>query len=456
MSSYLMMGLPGLAYLSGIAEVGWTCIGLAAGTYLAWLLVAKRIRRYSHVIDAITIPQFFSKRFHDKKNILAAISAIIIIVFFVPYTASGFAGCGKLFSFLFGMDYLTTMIVSAVVIVGYTAMGGFLAASVTDFIQSVVMTIALVAVLVFAVVHAGGMENVIENAKSMPGYLSLRGSYLEETGTSRPYTILQIVTTLSWGLGYFGMPHFLLRFMAIRDEQKLKISRRVASLWAAFSMLVVVLIGISGRALSSEGVLETLHGSGTETIVVLLAQVISGYGVFFAIMAGVVVAGILASIMSTADSQLLAASSSVSHDLLQESFHLKMSQKTNMLVARATVIVIAVLGMILARDPNSSVFGIVSFAWAGFGAGFGPVVLCSLFWKRTTLQGAIAGMAAGGIMVFVWKYLVKPMGGIFGLYELLPGFLVGLAAIVVVSLTTEKPSKEIEAEFEKAASKCEL
>ena len=450
MSSYLVMGLPGLAYLSGVADVGWTIIGLAVGTYCSWLLIARRIRRYSQVVDAITLPQFFSARFHDSRSILSAIAAVIIIVFFVPYTAAGFAGCGKLFSSLLGMGYMTAMIVSAVVIVGYTAAGGFLAASITDFFQSIIMTVAIFSVLVFSVVQAGGIDAVLDNARALPGYLALDTSYMETTGGSEPYSLLHILTTVSWGLGYLGMPHFLLRFMAIEDEKKLKLSRRVASVWVTISMALVVVIGIAGRAMSAKGLLPLLHGSDTETVIVQIAAFLSRFGILPALLAGVVLSGILASTMSTADSQLLAASSSVSQNLLQEAMGLKLSPKAAMLTARGTVIVIAILGVVFARDPESSVFGIVSFAWAGFGAGFGPLVVCALFWKRTTLPGAIAGMAAGGIMVFVWKYLIKPLGGVWGIYELLPAFLTGILVIVAVSLLTKKPSAQIEAEFELA------
>lgn len=447
MSNYLLMGLPGLAYLSGLADVGWTVIGLAIGTYLNWLLTARRLRRYTYLTGSYTLPQFFSRRFRDDKNILAAIAAVIIIVFFIPYTASGFAACGKLFSSLFGMDYMTAMVISAVVIVGYTAAGGFLAASTTGLIQSIIMTVAIVSVLVFTTISAGGIGAVIENAKSLPGFLSFTASYVEQTGTSEPYSLLHIFTTVSWGLGYFGMPHILLRFMAIENEEKLKTSRRVASVWVVIAMAVVVAIGIAGRALSSTGLIPELFGNDTETIMVQVSGLLSSYGALPALMAGLILAGMLASTMSTADSQLLAASSSVSQNILQEKLHLKLTEKQSMLAARLTVIVIAVLGIIIAKDPDSSIFGIVSFAWAGFGAGFGPIVICSLFWKRTTLSGAIAGMAAGGVMVFVWKYLVKPLGGVFGIYELLPAFLTGIAVIVIVSLFTKAPCKEIVDEF---------
>ena len=448
MSSYLLMGLPGLAYLSGLADVGWTAIGLAVGTYLNWLFTAGRLRRYTHKTDSFTLPQFFSRRFRDKKNILSCMAAIIIIVFFIPYTASGFAACGKLFSSLFGMNYMVAMLVSAVVIVGYTAAGGFFAASTTDFIQSIIMTFAIAFVLVYSTIAAGGVDAVIDNVRDLPGYLSMTASYSETTGQSDPYNLLHIITTLSWGLGYFGMPHILLRFMAIEDEKKLKLSRRVASVWVVIAMGIAVLIGVVGRTLSNANIVPQLSGNDTETIIVRIAHVISENGVFFAIIAGLILAGILASTMSTADSQLLAAASSVSENILQETFHLKISAKKGMLIARITVVLIAVLGVIIARDPNSSVFGIVSFAWAGFGAAFGPLVICSIFWKRANLPGAIAGMAVGGVMVFVWKYLVKPMGGVWGIYELLPAFILGCIAIVVVSLATAAPSEEILKEFD--------
>ena len=231
MSSWLLMGLPGVAYLTGVADAGWTAIGLAIGTYFNWLIVAKRLRYYSARIGAITVPDYFSLRYKDKSKILMAIAAFVIIIFFVPYTASGFAACGKLFGTLFGVDYHIAMIVSAIVIVGYTSLGGFNAASTTDFIQSIIMTTALIIVLVFGVSRAGGMEAVIENAKSLSGYVSMFETYNAETGTAVSHSFLTIVSTLAWGLGYFGMPHILLRFMAIEDPNKIKTSRRVGTVW---------------------------------------------------------------------------------------------------------------------------------------------------------------------------------------------------------------------------------
>ena len=445
MSSWLLMGLPGLAVVFGIAEASWTAIGLAIGTYINWLIVAKRIRVYSQKIGAITIPDYFSKRFHDKYNILTLIAAIVIIVFFIPYTASGFSACGKLFATLFGIDYKIAMIVSAIIIVTYTTLGGFTAASVTDLIQSIVMTIALIVIIVFGINAAGGWQNVAQNAKSITAYLSLT-STLDKNGDVVPYSGLTIASTLAWGLGYFGMPHILLRFMAIENKDRLKTSRRIASIWVVISMTAAIIIGIIGCALVKANVITGLEDS--ERIIIHISALMSKYGILFAIIAGVVLAGILAATMSTADSQLLAASSSVSQNILRDVFKIKISEKTAVIIARVSVIIIAVVGVLLALDPESNVFKIVSFAWAGFGAAFGPIMLFSLFWKRTNKWGALAGMISGGAMVFIWKFLIAKLGGVFAIYELLPAFIISCVFIVVVSLLTGKPDEGIEAEFE--------
>jgi sodium/proline symporter len=448
MSSWLLMGLPGLAYLSGIADPGWTAIGLAFGTYLNWLLVAKRIRVYTEVNDSITIPEFFSNRYGDKRRILTLISAVIIVVFFIPYTGSGFAACGKLFSSLFGIDYHLAMVASAFVIMGYTSLGGFLAASTTDFIQSIIMSLALIIVLVFGFSKAGGVGAVLDNARSLPGYLSMLQSYNAETNSAAPYGFLNVISMFAWGLGYFGMPHILLRFMAIHDKEKLVLSRRIASVWVVISMGVAVLIGMVGLGMTKTGAIASLHGSASETIIVKTASLLATHGLLAALIAGIVLSGILASTMSTADSQLLAASSSITNDILVDFFHVKLDEKQMLYIARASLLIIAVLSISIAWDPDSSVFQIVSFAWAGFGASFGPVVLLALFWRRSNLQGAIAGMLAGGIMVFVWKYLVRPMGGAWGIYELLPAFITAILVNVLVSLLTPAPNVTITADFD--------
>lgn len=455
MSSYLLMGVPGLAYFSGVADAGWTAIGLIVGTYLNWLFTAKRLRNYTEKLNAITLPEYFKKRFNDKHNILLLIAAAAIIIFFIPYTASGFAACGKLFASLFGVNYQLAMIAAAVIIVGYTTTGGFLAASRTDFIQSIVMTIALFIVLGYGVVQAGGVQAVMDNAGKLPGFLDVNATYNNATNSADPYGIFNKITMFCWGLGYFGMPHILLRFMATKDADKLKRSRRIASVWVVFSLGVAVLIGIVGRAMTEGGVLERLidpenigSSSKAETLIVVISQHISENGLFYAIIAGIIIAGILASTMSTADSQLIAASSAVSEDILQDVLGIKMSERVAMFIARITLVVVAVLGVIIAWDPNNSIFGIVSFAWAGFGAVFGPVVIFSLYWKRVNLWGALAGMLSGGLMVYIWKYLVRPMGGVWDLYELAPAFLVACIMIVVVSLITKEPEKSVQETFE--------
>ena len=443
MSSWLLMGLPGVAYLSGLADAGWTAIGLVVGTYINWLIVSRRIRVYTQKVHAMTLPDFFSKRYGDDKNILTCVSAVIIVIFFIPYTASGFAACGKLFNTLFGIDYMVAMILSAAIIVLYCTLGGFLAVSTTDFIQSITMSIALIVVIIFGISSAGGLNTIIENAQALPGYLSMFRTHIAATGESAPYGALSIASMMAWGLGYFGMPHILLRFMAIEDENKLKLSRRIASVWVIISMGIALFIGVVGYSMSKASVIPTLEGSNSETIIVQIASVLSRYNVLTALIAGVILAGILAATMSTADSQLLAAASSISQNLLQDFGKKKLDTKTSVKIARVTVIVISLISIVLASDPNSSIFEIVSFAWAGFGAAFGPIVLLALFWKRSNKWGALCGMIAGGVMIFIWKYGIAGLGGAFAIYELLPAFLIALIVNVVVSLVTAAPGEEI-------------
>lgn len=451
MSSWLLMGIPGLAYITGLADPFWTVLGLGIGTYLNWLLVTKRLRRYTIRLNAVTIPEFFSKRFYDNRNILMCVSAIVILIFFVPYTASGFKAVGTLLQSLFGFDYHACMMVGAAIIVLYTVMGGFMAVSTTDLIQSMVMTVALIVIVVFALNEAGGISVVIENAKQLPGYLSLTEMRDITDNKGVPYTPLTIVSTMAWGLGYFGMPHILLRFMAIKKEEDIALSRRIATVWVFISMFVAIAIGVIGYSVSKAGIITKFAcTSDAETTIIQLAHVLAENGIIAALVAGVVLAGILACTMSTADSQLLTSASSFSENILQDVLHVKVSANTSMLVARLTIAVIALIAMVLAWNPYSSIFQIVSFAWAGFGAAFGPVMLASLFWKRTTLPAAIIGMVSGGVMVFVWKFLVRPMGGVWDLYELLPAFLVSGILIIIVSLLTKEPSDKINEDFEYA------
>ncbi|MBQ6469366.1 MAG: sodium/proline symporter [Lachnospiraceae bacterium] len=454
MSSWLLMGLPGLAYLTGLAEPAWTAIGLAVGTYFNWLIVAKRLRRYSSNIGAITIPEFFTKRYGDKKHLLSLAAALIILIFFIPYTASGFKAVGSLFNSLFGVDYHIAMIFGAIVIITYTVLGGFLAVSTTDLVQSIFMTIALFVIVFFGISRAGGMGTVMENARALPGYLNLMQGYNAADGTAGTYSMLSVFSTMAWGLGYFGMPHILLRFMAIRKESELTLSRRIASVWVVISMCVAILIGVIGYSVSKAGQIPFFTtSSDSETVIVKLADLLSQNGIFLAIIAGIILAGILAATMSTADSQLLAASSSMSQDIVQTFFGVKMDEKKNMRIARLTVIIIALIALFLAWNPNSSVFRVVSFAWAGFGAAFGPTMLIALFWKRSNRQGALTGIIVGGVMIFVWKFLIAPLGGAWSIYELLPAFLIGGAANIIVCLLTPAPEKEIVEDFEKLSIK---
>lgn len=452
MSSWLLLGLPGLALATGLAEASWTAIGLAIGTYLNWLFVAKRLRVYTQKIDAVTVPDFFAKRFGDDKHILTLLSAVIIVVFFVPYTASGFAACGKLFNTMFGMDYVQAMLISAAVIVIYCTLGGFLAASTTDFIQSVIMTVALVVVLGFAEGCTKGFDNVFANVKQFDGYLDILKGCNIETGAVGSYGALPIASTLAWGLGYFGMPHILLRFMAIDNKKKIKLSRRVASVWVVISMGVAILIGVAGYSLMKNGIVpHYANNSEAESVVIDVAKVIASYGYIPAVVGGIILAGILASTMSTSDSQLLVAASAVSQNILAETFHIKISEKASMWVARISVIVISGIAVLFALDPSSSVFRIVSFAWGGFGATFGPAVLLALFWKRANKWGIFSGMLGGFAMIFIWKFDIRVMfaGSWLDIYELLPAFIFNLLIAVVVSLLTKEPAKEITDTFEK-------
>ena len=452
MSAYLLMGVPGLAFFCGVAEAGWTAIGLSLGTYLNWLIVAKRLRRYSAKVNAITVPDFLAARFRDNTKLIETLGAIVIIIFFVPYTASGFSACGKLFNSLFGFDYMPSMILSAIVIVAYCTAGGFMAASITSLIQGIVMTFALIVVLIFGINSVGGWSNVVANASQVTGYLDFFASSNILTGRTGDYGFITIVSTLAWGLGYFGMPHVLIHFMAIESDEKLSFSRRVASVWVVISLGVAIIIGIVGFAMANLGALALPESqSAAENMIVNVAGLLSKVGILPAIIGGVIIAGILAATMSTADAQLLAAASGVTHNLVNDVFGVKLDDKKSMLIARLTVIGVAVLGVIFAGDPTSSIFRVVSFAWAGFGATFGPIMIFALFWKRTNKYGAIAGMISGAVMIFVWKFLVAPLGGVFAIYELLPAFIISCVFIVVVSLVTAAPEKAIVEEFESIA-----
>ena len=453
MSSYLLMGIPGVAYLTGLADAFWTAIGLGIGTYFNFLLVAKRLRRYSAKIDAITIPGFFSKRYEEKNHGIETVAAIIIIIFFIPYVASGLQAIGKFFTTLFpNMNYMTGVVIGAVVILSYSTIGGFGSVAVMDLIQSIIMTFALVVVVFFAIGQAGGWNNLMNYLNSLPGFLPLTEGYNPSTGGASTYGFFTIISTMAWGLGYFGMPHILVRFMSIRDENELKYSRRIASVWVFISMGLAIVIGFAGLAMSNLNIIPKLGGSDSERVIIHIATILSQNGVFFAIIAGVILAGILAATMSTADSQLLCAASSFSENLMQGTFKKKLSEKQALFAARCTIVVIVILAIFIASNPDSpigkSIFQVVAFAWAGFGACFGPAMLLSLFDKKMNSQGIIAGMIAGALMIFIWKFCVRPLGGGWDLYELLPAFLVNLIIAIIVSKVTPEPSANVQKTFD--------
>ncbi|MDD4688864.1 MAG: sodium/proline symporter [Eubacteriales bacterium] len=446
MSGWLLMGLPGLAYWTGLADAGWTAIGLFVGTYLNWLVVSKRLHNYSVKVDAITIPGFFSERFHEKKKIILTISSLFIIIFFTVYAGQCLAACGKLFNSLFDLPYHEMMIVAALFVLLYTFLGGFLAESASDFMQAVVMIIVLVAIFVLAVANAGGWAEVVANAKSYDGYFSLfttsspSSTVVNGFGGGSPFKLLSILSALAWGLGYFGMPQVLLRFMGIRSAKELTRSRRVACIWLFISMTAAVLIGIVGRSVAGIGYLSNAEAESIfiDTATSFLPPILAGFAC----------AGILAASISSSDSYLLISTSALAENLYHGIFKKNASNKEVMWVARIAMALITIIAMVIAWDSNSTIFSITSFAWAGFGATFGPLMLFSLFWKRTSYVGAIAGMLSGGIMVFVWKLLINPLGGIWGVYSLLPAFIISSIVIVAVSLMSKKPSQQIEDEFD--------
>jgi len=456
MSGWLLMGLPGVAYWCGLADAFWTAFGLAVGTYFNWLIVSKRLRRYSvRAGNSITLPEFFSNRFREGKKTILLLSAAFILIFFTVYASSCFVTCGKLFSTLFGMPYVTMMILGAVFVLLYTVLGGFLAESASDFMQAIVMIVALTVIVIISTLKAGGIDTVIANAQSIPGFMEFfglatptvdaAGQQLLENGApvfgaASDYGLLTVFSMMAWGLGYFGMPQVLLRFMAIRKEEELTRSRRIAMVWVVISLAVAVFIGIVGRQLYPAA---HLTKSAAENIFITLAT-----SSLPPILAGFVMAGILAATISSSDSYLLIAASAFAKNIFQGLVKKDATDKQVMWVTRLTLLVLALIGIFIAMDENSVIFTIVSFAWAGFGATFGPLMIFSLFWKRVNKAGAIAGMVSGAGMVFLWKLVISKLGGAFAIYELLPAFLFSSLCIVVVSLLTKEPSKEIYEDFE--------
>lgn len=432
MSGWMLMGLPGYAYLHGLSAF-WTGIGLIIGTWANWLLVSQRLRNYTEVANnSLTIPDYLSNRFEDRKNGLRLICALFIILFFIIYTSSGFVAAGKLFNTIFGIPYLHALLLGAFVVVFYTFLGGFSAVALTDFIQGTMMFFTVIYVPVAATIAMGGpMPTLDILSKEGADFFSF---FPDSTGMSA--LLVMIVSSLGWGLGYFGQPHILVKFMAIGDPKELKKSTRIAMTWVLLSLTFAIAIGVVGKAYLS----TPLENANAERVFILMAESLSA-----PFITGIIWSAILAAIMSTSSSQLLVTSSAVSRDLFQAFLKKDASEKTLIRVSRLSVLLVSAIAVYLGSDPNSYIFSIVSYAWAGFGACFGATVLLSLYWKRMTLKGAYAGVIVGGVTVLIWKQFEW-----FGLYELVPGFFFSIAAIIIVSLLDKEPSESIKETFEKA------
>lgn len=426
MSGWLLLGLPGYAYAAGMEAI-WICVGLAAGAFLNWQYIARRLRVYTELAkDSITVPDFIENRFRDRTKILRVVSAIVILVFFTFYTSSGLVAGGLLFENSFGMDYLTALLIGAVVIIAYTFLGGFLAVSWSDFFQGILMFLALIVTPIVAITEVGGFSAAMEKVSS------INPSHLDATAN---VGLMGIVSLMAWGLGYFGQPHIITRFMALKSKNDVPKARFIGMTWMVFALLGAIFTGFAGIAYFAGTPL-----ANSETVFMELTQLL-----FHPVIAGFLLAAILSAIMSTIDSQLLVSSSAVAEDFYKALIRKNASDKELIRVARIAVLVIALIAIILAWDPDSSVLDLVSYAWAGFGAAFGPVIILSLFWKRMTASGALAGMVIGAITVVVWSQLE---GGLFDLYEIVPGFVLGWLAILLVSLISPEPSAEIQEEFD--------
>ncbi|MFT6430457.1 MAG: sodium/proline symporter [Halopseudomonas sp.] len=433
MSGWLLLGLPGYALAAGY-EATWIAGGLLAGTYLNWLIVARRLRVYSHAVnDSLTLPAYFEFRFEDKSRALRVISAIFILLFFLFYTSSGLVAAGKLFESTFGLDYQTAVVVGTVIIVSYTFFGGFLAVSWTDVIQGLLMAAALVIVPIIALNSIGGWGNAhaameASNPELLTFFNDVEGN---------PLGFVAIISLVGWGLGYFGQPHILARFKAIGDDAALPTARRIAVLWTSICLVAALMVGWVGIGYLGEGGI-----ADAETVFLVLIQ-----AMMHPIVAGILLAAVLAAIMSTADSQLLVSSSALAEDFYKALFRRDATQSELVWVGRFAVVGIAILALVFAFNPESTVLSLVSYAWAGFGAAFGPAVILSLFWKRMNRNGALAGIIVGGVTVVVYKQIDT-----IGLYEIIPGFILATIAIVVATLLSPPPSATIEATFDEVAN----
>ncbi|GAA6264306.1 sodium/proline symporter PutP [Blautia sp. HCN-1074] len=455
MSGWLLMGLPGAIYSLGTGQI-WIAVGLFIGTVLNWVCISHRLRKYTIAANnSLTIPAYLENRFQDKKRILLLLSSIVIVIFFLVYTASALAAGGKLFNTVFGIDYHIALAIGAAVILCYTFMGGFMAVCVTDFVQGTLMLIGLLIVpLVAYFTLSGNLSDLLTQSGAPGGAAAFLNPF--ENG-ERPYTFIEIFSQLAWGLGYCGMPHILTRFMAVKNEKELKKSSVIAIVWDILSLTAACFIGVIGRAYLLPAVLGEEGASSAESVFIEMINKLFSTDLALPFIGGIFLCGILAAIMSTADSQLLVTASAASEDLYHQFVKKDADSKEVLTVARITVIAVSVVAFIIAWNPNSSIMGLVSNAWAGLGAAFGPTVVMSLFWRRTNLAGAVAGIVSGGLTVIIWDYIPlaagQTLGTYTGLYSLAVGFAVSLVMIIIFSLATKAPSKEITDVFDEVAGR---
>ncbi|MFC0273194.1 sodium/proline symporter PutP [Metabacillus herbersteinensis] len=428
MSGWMLMGLPGAMYVTGLSSL-WLAVGLTIGAYLNYLLLAPRLRTYTEVAnDSITIPEFFENRFNDTSKILRSVSAIVIFVFFTLYTSAGLVSGGTLFESAFGVDYKIGLFLTAGVVIAYTLFGGFLAVSLTDFVQGLIMFIALVLVPIVAFTNVGGIEPAFTEIRNIdPSLLNFF------TGTS----FIGIISLLAWGLGYFGQPHIIVRFMAIKSIHELKPARRIGMSWMIIGVLGAMFTGLVGIAYTSQ---TNTTLDDPETVFIMFSEVL-----FHPFITGFLLAAILAAIMSTISSQLLVTSSAVTEDFYKAFLRRNASDKELVLIGRLSVLAVAIIGIILSINPNDTILDLVGYAWAGFGSAFGPAILLSLYWKRMTKWGALAGIVVGAVTVLIWVS-IAPLKEF--MYEMIPGFFLSLLAALVVSLLTKEPSQSVEDTFD--------
>ncbi|MBE6073284.1 MAG: sodium/proline symporter PutP [Selenomonas ruminantium] len=430
MSGWMLMGVPGFAYLAGL-NAGWIAVGIALGTWANWQFIAARLRKYTELANnSLTLPEFFENRFEDRSGLLRIVPAVFILIFFIIYTSSGFVSAGRLFETVFGIPYHYAIFIGAGSVVFYTLVGGFLAVSRTDFIQGIMMFFAILVVPITAAMETGGF------AATLSAIDSVQHSMLEPLTKPDGSTLgaIEMISLLAWGIGYFGQPHILVRFMAISSSKEIKQATRIAMTWVVVSLAAAVAVGMVGRVFLT----TPLEGTESETVFLVMTNTM-----FPPVVAGLILSAVLAAIMSTASSQLLVAASAFAQDFYRTLLRKDAEQKELVWISRASVLVIASLAIFLGLNPNNFILDMVAYAWAGFGAAFGPALLMSLFWRRTTRNGVLAGIITGGVTVLVWKQFA-----FWGLYEIVPGFLLALSAIYIVSRLDDKPAESITATFD--------